>query len=139
MSSRISRSDAEWRARLSPLQYIVTRKGGMERPGTGSLPACGTRGTYACVCCGARLYDAMARTASDSGHPCFRDALPCAPLDLRPDHGWMTRRTRIGCSRCGAQLGFLVGDGDAPALHQINACALRFAVDAAAAAGATQP
>ena len=66
---------------------------------------------------------------SAAGYPAFSLPLVGAPLDLRPDHGWMRRRTRIACARCGALLGHLAGDEAGPPLHQINSAALRFLAD----------
>ena len=56
MPSKIVKSDAEWRARLTPLQYNVARRRGTERAFSWEYCTLRAPGVYACVCCGSRLF-----------------------------------------------------------------------------------
>ena len=123
MASRITRSDAEWRARLTPLQYIVTRKGGNERAFSASLPE--GPGQYACRGCDARLFPTSSRFDTGRGRPAFREPLPRAPIATLTDRSWMKVRTAVQCARCGAHLGYLAG-AEGAGYYELNAESLKF-------------
>lgn len=126
MASRITRTDAEWRARLTPLQYIVTRKGGNERPF--SARAQDGPGQYACLGCDARLFSTTEQLDNGRGWPAFRQPLPKAPITTLTDRSWMKERTELQCDRCGAHLGYLAGDEGA-GHYELNAASLKFLPD----------
>ncbi|MCB9914611.1 MAG: peptide-methionine (R)-S-oxide reductase MsrB [Planctomycetes bacterium] len=114
MDERIERSDAEWRAQLTPAQYHVTRLGGTEPPFTGEYTDTETPGTYGCVCCGLPLFRSDAKFHSGCGWPSFFEPLDGAHLvELRDtSHGMV--RTEIRCRRCDAHLGHVFPDGPPP-------------------------
>ena len=128
-------TDAEWRARLTPHQYAVTRLGDTEPPFSGRLPAAAAaHQRYGCVCCGAPLFRAGDKFDSGSGWPSFTAAAGSG-ADGGPDgtnvaarrdtsHGMV--RAEAVCRRCGAHLGHLFGDGPPPTglRYCINAAAL---------------
>lgn len=127
MSNKITKSDAEWQAQLSPLAYKVTRQHGTERAFSSENFPKGP-GLYHCVCCNAPLFDAGTKYDSGSGWPSFWDKRPDAPLATREDTSHFMRRTEVYCARCEAHLGHVFPDGPNPTglRYCINGVALAF-------------
>ncbi|MSQ69766.1 MAG: peptide-methionine (R)-S-oxide reductase [Betaproteobacteria bacterium] len=124
----ITRSDAEWRAMLTPLQYIVTRKHATERAFSGEQRSEAVHGVYRCVCCDAVLFRSADELDSEGGWPGF--SAPAAPDIIRTaeDCSWLARRIEAVCARCDAHLGHLSPDDPAAQgrSYSINSAALRF-------------
>ncbi len=130
MQDKIRRSDAEWRARLAPEAFRVTRRAGTERPFShDSFPA--GDGRFRCVCCGAVLFDSSDKFESGTGWPSFTRPAAGASLEEREDRSLFMRRTEVACSRCDAHLGHVFPDGPRPTglRYCINGVALRFDSD----------
>jgi peptide-methionine (R)-S-oxide reductase len=127
----IDRSDADWRATLSPEQFEVLRRAGTERPWSGKYVNEHADGTYHCVACGAELFDSTAKYESGSGWPSFYEAKAGDAVELIDDvsHGMV--RTEVRCRRCGSHLGHLFPDGPAPTGQRfcMNSLALDLVTD----------
>ena len=107
-------SDAEWRKRLTPEQFHVTREKGTERAFTGEYHDCKVEGLYRCACCGATLFSSDAKYDSGTGWPSFHSPVQEENVALEDDSSLGMRRTQVQCSRCGAHLGHVFPDGPAP-------------------------
>lgn len=112
--TKTQRTDAEWRALLTPEQYRVTRAHGTERAFTGPHLHEKRAGTYLCVCCGSALFDAGAKFDSGTGWPSFWAPVEPEAVSEHQDRSWFMRRTEIRCSGCDAHLGHVFEDGPPP-------------------------
>ncbi len=129
----VAKSDAEWRAELSPEQYRVLRGHGTERAGTSPLNAEKRAGVFACAGCGQELFESGTKFDSGTGWPSFFAPMPGA-VGTSVDRSLFSTRTEVHCSRCGGHLGHVFPDGPAPTGQRycMNGVSLRFEAAAAA-------
>jgi peptide-methionine (R)-S-oxide reductase len=114
MTDTSNPSDAELKARLTPLQYQVTQEAGTERAFTGEYWSTKAPGVYHCIVCDAPLFSSDTKYESGSGWPSFWEALDPDAVTLSEDRSYGMVRTEVTCARCGAHLGHLFPDGPQP-------------------------
>lgn len=111
--AELPKTDAEWKAKLTDLQYYVTRQKGTERPGTGEYWKTTTAGTYKCICCGEPLFTSAEKFDSHCGWPSFFQPIGGVQDPRVAEHRDATLgmvRTEVTCQKCGAHLGHVFDD-----------------------------
>ena len=128
MTEHVKKSDAEWRAHLTPEQYKVTREHGTERAGTSPLNNEKREGMFTCVCCGAPLFASDSKFESGTGWPSFYKPMSDDAVAEHEDRSFLMRRTEVRCARCDAHLGHVFPDGPKPTGQRycMNGVALDF-------------
>lgn len=127
-TAKVTRTDAEWRQRLTPEQYRVLRDHGTERAFTSPLNEEKRAGTFMCAGCGAPLFDADAKFDSGTGWPSYFQPIDAAAVETSEDRSWFMRRTEVHCATCHGHLGHVFPDGPRPTglRYCINGVALGF-------------
>ena len=110
-SSSPIKTDAEWRAQLTPEQYRVLRHKGTERAFSGKYWNHHGTGTYACGACGNPLFDSGTKYHSGCGWPSFTEAVSPEAVELLEDRSHGMTRTEVRCARCNSHLGHVFDDG----------------------------
>ena len=123
---RVELSESEWRERLSPDAFQVTRRAATERPFSSEMCSLFEPGRYACVCCEEVLFDASEKFESGTGWPSFTEPVSEAVVAYNADSSHGMHRIETVCNVCDAHLGHVFPDGPAPTRLRfcINAVAL---------------
>ena len=123
----VTKTDAEWKAQLTPEQYAVLRQEGTESPGSSPLLEEHRKGVFACAGCALPVYSSDKKFESGTGWPSFWQEIPKA-IGERQDTTLGMVRTEVHCRRCGGHLGHVFDDGPPPTglRHCINGVALTF-------------
>lgn len=121
-------SDAEWKERLTDMEYYVLRQAGTERAFTGDLLDNKQQGYYICAGCNQRLFHSDTKFRSGTGWPSFYDVVSQDSIRLDTDYKIGYERSEVLCGNCGGHLGHVFNDGPAPTglRYCINSAALDF-------------
>ena len=111
---KITKTDEEWRAQLTPDQYKILRKHGTERAFTGPNHDSKEPGTYVCAGCGLPLFDSTTKFESGTGWPSFFEKHSKENVEEKEDSSWFMKRTEVHCARCEGHLGHVFDDGPQP-------------------------
>ncbi len=127
MTDKVAKTDAEWRAELTPEQYHVLREKGTERPGTGEYEHTRDAGEYRCAGCGKVLFRSDEKFDSRSGWPSFWAPADEHAVETESDNSYGMVRTEVMCGDCGGHLGHVFEDGPNPTglRYCINSAALK--------------
>ncbi|MDR3618130.1 MAG: peptide-methionine (R)-S-oxide reductase MsrB [Paludisphaera borealis] len=110
----VYKTDEEWRKLLTYEQYMVTRMKATEPAFSGKYAHGHPKGTFLCVCCGAKLFDSRHKFESGTGWPSFWRPITIKALDETLDQSEIEPRVEVTCARCGAHIGHVFQDGPPP-------------------------
>jgi methionine-R-sulfoxide reductase len=123
----VKKTEAEWRAILTPEQYNVLREKGTEHPFSGKLLENKEKGVYTCAACGNELFSSDMKFDSHCGWPSFDREIAGGKIKTHTDTTLGMIRTEIMCARCGGHLGHIFDDG--PTSTKMRYCVNSLSLD----------
>ncbi|MEL6529913.1 MAG: peptide-methionine (R)-S-oxide reductase MsrB [Pseudomonadota bacterium] len=125
---RVTKTEAQWRRKLTRAEYRILRDAGTERAFSSPLDKEKRKGTFVCAGCGNRLYSSAHKYDSKTGWPSFYKAIDKGAVGTSTDYKIGYPRTEVHCADCGGHLGHIFGDGPRPTgkRHCINGLAMDF-------------
>lgn len=124
---KVEKTQAEWKQKLTPMEFHVLREAGTERPGTSEYNDFWEEGTYVCVACETPLYESGAKFNAHCGWPSFDKSIE-KNIETDVDYKIGYARTELKCKGCGSHLGHVFNDGptETGKRHCLNGVALKF-------------
>jgi peptide-methionine (R)-S-oxide reductase len=121
------KTDAEWKAELTPEQYQIMRCHGTEHRGASPLNKEKRAGTYRCAACGEPLFASETKFESGTGWPSFY-APKDGAVETTTDASHGMERVEVHCKKCGGHLGHVFDDGPNPTGERycMNGVSLKF-------------
>ncbi len=114
MKTKVTKSEEEWKEKLTPEQYEIARRKGTERPFTGKYYASKEKGTYRCAACGNELFKSDSKFDSGCGWPSFTTPTAEENVRIQTDKSHGMVRTEVLCNSCDSHLGHVFDDGPGP-------------------------
>ena len=126
---KVTKSDAEWRTQLDPMQFEVARKAATERPFSGKYWDHWSDGQYNCIGCGTPLFKSDTKFDAGCGWPSYFEPINSEVIERIVDKSHGMVRVEVRCNNCGSHLGHVFEDGPQPTGERfcINSAAIDFA------------
>ena len=127
-TTKVDKTEEEWRKILTHEQYEVLREKGTERPYSGKLYKVNDQGTYTCAACGNELFTSDMKFDAHCGWPSFDKEIVGGKVKNQVDKSHGMIRTEIMCAHCDSHLGHLFDDGptETGMRYCVNSLSLNF-------------